>query len=84
MLRECVLVSELEERLYKGAIRKCRSYEGKIITSGGKSYIRLSDLLPKHADAAEGVDVIDRAVPLSSFVHDVPGISHQDAIREIG
>ncbi|WP_201353729.1 hypothetical protein [Hydrogenimonas urashimensis] len=72
VLRECVLVSELEARLYKGAIRKCRAYRGKIITSGGKSYVRLGDLLPKHRRVAEGLDVIDHAVPLHQFYETGP------------
>lgn len=83
VLKDCVLVSELEARLYKGAIRKCRAYRGKIVTSGGKSYIRRADLLPKHRAAAEGLDVIDRAVPLHQLYEEIPGLSKRDAIRMI-
>ena len=83
VLRECVLVSELEERLYKGAIRKCLAYEGKIITIGGKSYISMCDLLDRHARAAEGLDVIDRAVPLHLLYEEIPGITKRDALTMI-
>ena len=83
MLRNCVLVSELEGKLYKGAIRKCRAYRGKIVTSGGKSYIRRDDLLEKHRKAAEGLEAIDRAVPLHQLYEEIPGLTKRDAIRLI-
>ena len=83
VLRDCVMVSDLEDRLYKGAIRKCKAYEGKIITSGGKSYIRIEDLIDRHRAAAVGLDVIDRAIPLHKIYEEIPGVSKQDAIRMI-
>ena len=83
VLKDCVLVSELEERLYKGAIRKCRAYRGKIVSTGGKSYIRRGDLLPRHREAATGLEAIDRAVPLHELYEQIPGLSKRDAIRLI-
>jgi hypothetical protein len=83
VLRDCILVSELEARLYKGAIRKCSHYKGKIVTSGGRSYVSWSDLKPEHVAAAEGLDRLDRCVPLHMLYEEVPGISKREAIRLI-
>ena len=83
VLHNCVLVSELEARLYHGAVRKCRAYRGKIVTSGGKSYICLDDLLPRHLEAARGLEVIDRAVPLHQLYEEIPGLSKRDAFKLI-
>jgi len=83
VLRNCVLVSDLEKRLYKGAIRKCRKYNGKILNDGRRSYIGLNDLIMKHRKAAKGLPILDNVVPLQQIYEEVPGITKRDAFRHI-